>query len=47
MVYQDPYARSGKPEEIPIETTPSTRKASDVPVEAPGQEPDGQTTSQS
>ncbi len=33
MVYQDPFAQSERTEEIPVETTRSTRGRSDIPIE--------------
>lgn len=46
MVYQDPYARSEQPEDIPVETAGSSRRASEIPVETPGRRTTSQRSSQ-
>ncbi len=46
MVYQDPFARSEQPEEIPVETTESTRGERDIPIETSPTRPPTQRSSQ-
>ncbi len=46
MVYQDPFARSEQPEEIPVETTKSTPGGSDIPIETTPTRPPSQRPSQ-
>ena len=46
MVYQDPYTRGERPEDIPVETAASSREARDIPVETSGKQSPSRRTSQ-
>jgi glucan phosphorylase len=45
MVYQDPYTRGERPEDIPVETAGSSPRASEIPVEPSGKQSPSRPTS--